>query len=130
MLGDFNARVGKPEAYTIADKKVEYDNICDTVQNASGKKLINLCKENSLIIANHLKTENKIFGGNLSYRKGKKWISELDLCLIHEKTLPLVKEVTVHQEVKGSDHVPLCVTMDITFSNFIAPLLQERAKNL
>lgn len=89
-----------------------------------------MCKEKSLVIANHLSYGNKSLGGNLSYRKGKKWISELDLCLIHEKSLPLIKEVIVRQEVKGSDHAPLCVTMDIASSDLIAPSLLDRAKNL
>ena len=130
ILGDFNARVGKPDIFDSEGNKLEYVDTCDKTQNAPGKKLINLCKEKSLVISNHLRYGNKIFGGNLSYRKGKKWISELDLCLVHEKSLPLLKEVIVRQEIKGSDHAPLCVTMDITNSNLIAPLLLERSKNL
>ena len=99
-------------------------------QNAPGKNVINLCKEKSLVIANHLSYSNRVLGGNLSYRKGKNWISELDLCLMHEKSLPLIKEVRVRQEIKGSDHAPLCVTMDIKRTNLIAPFLLNRAKYL
>ena len=74
------------------------------------KRLINLCKENSLAIANHLKFGNKTLGGNLSYKNGNKWISELDLCLVHNKAIPLIKEVTIRQDIKGSDHPPpLCI---------------------
>ena len=130
MLGDFNARVGKPEMFDSKGNKLEYVNTCDSTQNAPGKKLLNLCKDKSLVIANHLKCGRKNLGGNLSYRKGKKWISELDLCLVHEKTLPCLKEVTVRQDIKGSDHAPLCVSMDIASSDLIAPFIQERAKNL
>ena len=130
MLGDFNARVGKPDLMDSKFRKYEYINICDETLNTPGKKFINLCKENSLVIANHLKYGSKTFGGNLSYRKGRKWISELDLCLVHEKSLPLLKEVIVKQEVKGSDHAPLCVSMDINSSDLLAPLLLDRARNL
>ena len=130
MLGDFNARVGKPDMLNTKGKKLEYVDICDITQNAPGKKIINLCKEKSLVVANHLKYNNKCLGGNLSYRKGNKWISELDLCIIHEKSLPCIKEVKVLQEIRGSDHAPLCVTMDIASYDLIAPSLLERAKNL
>ena len=75
VLGDFNARVGKPDILDPKGKKYEYADICDEIQNAPGKRLINLCKEKSLVVANHLKYENKTLGGNLSYKKGNKWIS-------------------------------------------------------
>ena len=130
VLGDFNARVGKPDILDQKGKKYEYADICDEIQNAPGKRLINLCKEKSLVIANHLKYENRTLGGNLSYKKGNKWISELDLCLVHKKAIPLVKEVTIRQDIKGSDHAPLCVIMDINISDLIAPLLRDRASNL
>ena len=54
----------------------------------------------------------------------------MDLCLVKNKAIPLVNEVTIRQDIKGSDHAPLCVTMDINVSNLIAPSLLDRAKNL
>ena len=130
ILGDFNARVGKPDMLDSQGRNLEYANICDMTQTAPGKSLINLCKENSLVIANHLCYGNKRLGGNLSYRKRNSWISELGLCLLHEKCLPLVKELTTRQDIGGSDHAPLCVTMDIKESELIAPFILNRAKHL
>ena len=69
VLGDFNARVGKTDILDQNGKKYEYADICDEIQNAPGKRLINLCKEKSLVIANHLKYKNRTLGGNLSYKK-------------------------------------------------------------
>ena len=130
IMGDFNARVGKPDMLNTHGEKLEYADICDMTQTAPGKSLINLCKENSLVVANHLCYGNKKLGGNLSYRKGNNWISELDLCLVHERCLPLVKELITRQEIRGSDHAPLCVTMDIKESDLIAPFILNRAKYL
>ena len=130
ILGDFNARVGKPDMLNTQGEKLEYADICDMTQNAPGKSLINLCKEYSLVVANHVCYGNKNLGGNLSYRKGNNWISELDLCLVHERCLPLVKELITRQEIRGSDHAPLCVTMDIKESDLIAPFILNRAKYL
>ena len=70
MLGDFNARVGKPDISDSDGRKLEYVDICDRTQNAPGKKLINLCKDKSLVIANHLKHSSRS-----GQYEAKKWIS-------------------------------------------------------
>ena len=130
ILGDFNSRPGNP---TIPKKRgghYEYANIRDNTINAQGRNLINLCRDRSLVIANHLKHNSKCFGGNLSYRKGDNWISEIDLCLIHENVLPILNEVEVKQEIKGSDHAPLCISLNATNFDLLYPLLVERAKYL
>ena len=85
----------------------DYANIKDSTINAPGRNLLNLCRDRSLVIANHLKYNSKCFGGNLSFRKSENWISEIDLCVIHEDVLPLLNEVEIKQEIKGSDHTPL-----------------------
>ena len=130
ILGDFNAHVGRPEMKDSKDNLLEYINVNNTSQNAPGKRLINMCKDRSLVIVNHLKYNNKSYGGNLSYRKGGNWISELDLCIANEYFLPLIDNVEIRQDVSGSDHAPLCVTTSIPFHDLIAPLLLNRAKNL
>ena len=130
ILGDFNGRVGKPDMHDSKGNKLEYVNICDTIQNSPGKKMINLCKDNSLVVVNHLNYFNKSFSGNLSYRKGNRWVSEIDLCIVNEKSLSKINEINVRQEIRGSDHAPLCVTVNIENADLIASSLLERAKNL
>ena len=130
VLGDFNARPGTP---IIPKKRIgfyEYDGIKDHTVNAPGKNLINLCKEKSLVVANHLRYNERCLGGDLSYRKGTRWISEIDLCLIHEDVLPILNEVEVKQNIKGSDHAPLCISLSATNRNSLLPLLLERSKYL
>ena len=130
ILGDFNARPGRPIIPNKNGGHYEYPNIKDDTENIPGKNLVNLCKEKSLVIANHLKHNGKHFGGNLSYRKGRNWISEIDLFLIHEDSLPILNRVEIRQETTGSDHAPLCVTLGATNFNFLYPLLLDRAKYL
>ena len=88
ILGDLNARVGNPAISDRKGQKYISSNIEDTTQNSAGKKLLKVCNEKSLTIANHLVVGDKVFGGKLSYRQGKKWKSEIDLCIIHEDLLP------------------------------------------
>ena len=130
ILGDFNARPGHPAITKKSGGQHQYSDIKDNTVNTPGRNLINLCKGNSLVIANHLKYNGKHYGGNLSYRKGTRWISEIDLCLIHEDTLPILQEVEIRQEIKGSDHAPLCISLSATNFDFLYPLLLERAKYL
>ena len=130
VLGDFNARIGTPTIPNRNGSLYEYDSIQDQTVNPPGKNLINLCKGNSLVIANHLKYKDKCFGGNLSYRQGTRWISEIDLCLIHEDVLPILNELEIRQEIGGSDHAPLCISLGVTKYDLWFPLLLERAKYL
>ena len=64
----------------------------------------------------------------LSYRQGNQWVSELDLCLANQECIEQITEVTTRQDIAGSDHAPLCVTISIpsTCVTNIA-MLQERA---
>ena len=130
MLGDFNARVGKPEMINTKGEEYEYIDIKDDTQNAPGRSLLNMCKEKSLVVTNHLKHRNRVFGGNLSFKKGNKWVSEIDLCLVHEKMLPALAKVEVRQDFIRSDHAPICVSLNTTAAEFLGPILLEGAQNL
>ena len=92
--------------------------------------MIKLCKEKSLVVANHLRYTERYFGRDLSFRKGTRWISEIDLCLIHEDVLPILNAVEVRKDIKGSDHAPLCISLSATSRSSLLPLLLERAKYL
>ena len=58
------------------------------------------------------------------------WIYEIDLCLIHEDVLPILNVVEVRQDIKVSDHAPMCISLSATNRNSLLPLLLERAKYL
>ena len=53
----------------------------------------------------------------MSFRRGQQWISELDLCLAGDDCLEQLSVVNTRQDIKGSDHAPLCVTLDIPSAN-------------
>ena len=130
VVGDFNARVGKPRMMNERGEEYEYIGIIDNTQNAPGRSLLNICKEKSLVVANHLKYQTNIFGGNLTFKKGNKWISEIDQCIIHTKMLPALVKVEVRQDFIGSDHAPICASLNTLTAELLGPILREGAKNL
>ena len=130
ILGDFNARIGTPEFYNKLGENYIYEGVCDSTVNAPGKNLITFCKDKSLVVANHLQFNNINLGGNLSFRKGNTWISEIDLCLIQEDLLPKIKSVYMNQGARGSDHAPLCISLETKLSDVLLPSLLDRSMNL
>ena len=79
VLGDLNARVGVPVNRNIEGKRFEYMNVKDDTVNSMGRALMNVCLENKMLIANHLKWDQTHLGGDLSFKRSQ-WISEIDLC--------------------------------------------------
>ena len=118
MFGDFNARI---EARALEDRRkaLAYNVSEDETFNANGRKLIQMCKDNNLAIINNLCYGDKVFNSKLSYRKGKKWISELDYCISTLNTLQYVEKFEMLQNAANgmnfpSDHAMLSVTLDVT----------------
>ena len=110
-LGDFNARVGSP-VITCGDESVyEYGGVKDTTVNSHGRMLVNMCNSNSMTVMNHLKQSDQTLGGNLSFRRGATWISEIDLCVVKSSCVGMISSLHVNQAIKGSDHAPLCVSV-------------------
>ena len=66
-----------------------------------------------MVIANHLLHNDTQLGGNLSFRRGNTWISEIDTCLAKQGCIGQVLELETHQDIRGSDHAPLSVTVAI-----------------
>ena len=106
ILGDFNSRVAKPVLANCDDFIYEYRGIKDLTLNSHGRHLIEICKSTDMVICNHLDTGEKVLGGDLSYKQGATWKSEIDLCLIKHDMVNLIHELYVHQEITGSDHSP------------------------
>ena len=81
---------------------------------------MNICNNNGMVIVNNLHFGDRHFKGNLTYRQGRRWVSEIDLCLSKQSCLSSIYDLQVHQGVKGSDHAPISVTLRIKNSNTIA----------
>ena len=131
IMGDFNARVSKPNLLDAEGVQYTYRGIKDFVLNNNGKQLIDLCSNCDCVVANHLAVNDKQFGGNLSYRKGPDWISELDLCLLKGNSLTVLQSVEIDHDVQGSDHAPLSVALKFnTLRDIATSVTLDRASNL
>ena len=117
VLGDLNGRVAVPSLTDPEGVQYVYSGVVDHTLNARGRAITNVCTNNSMVICNHLSYKGRQLGGNLSFRRGLQWISELDLCLSSSDCLEQISVVNTRQDVKGSDHAPLCVTLDIPSAN-------------
>ena len=113
VMGDLNARVAAPYLSNADGVPYVYSGVVDNTLNARGRSLINMCDNNDMIIANHLQYGGNHLGGNLSFKRGDQWISELDLCLAKQECLSQITELEIRQDIVGSDHAPLCVTMKL-----------------
>ena len=113
VLGDLNARVAVPALVDPEGMAYVYTGVADQTLNARGRSILNVCANNDMVVANHLNYMNKQLGGNLSYKQRQLWISELDLCLAKQTCIDQIAKVDIRQDIKGSDHAPLCVTLAI-----------------
>ena len=68
ILGDFNARIATPDLSSVCSS-LEYPSCKDGKTNRNGELLINLCKDNNLVILNNLQKGDKISRHN--YHTGK-----------------------------------------------------------
>ena len=130
-IGDFNARVGTPRITDTSGNTYEYRGVKDDSINSHGRTLVNLCNNNSMVIANHICHNGRNFGGELSFKRRSTWISEIDLCLVKGECIDLIKDINVHQDIPGSDHAPLTVTLATDSLPTLSPAeLLQRASAL
>ena len=130
VMGDLNARVGHLPNGSIEGKTYEYCQVMDFTVNNRGRMVTNMCNGNDMVVANHLRFQNKQLGGNLSFRR-REWISEIDLCLVKYKCIDMLEDLQIQQDIEGSDHAPITVTLDLDGIIRIVPSeLLECASNL
>ena len=120
VVGDFNGRVGMPNMLNEEGQMYQYSGGMDNIVNSHGKTLRNICNNNDMVLVNNLHFQGQHFLGNLTYRQGGRWVSEIDLCLSKRDSLSLLHELKIHQNVRGSDHAPISVTLRLKHSNTIA----------
>ena len=113
VMGDINARVAVPNLVNSVNVPYIYSGVVDRRDNARGRSLLNMCANNNMVIGNHLLYNGRQLGGNLSFRSGDTWKTELDICLIKEDVIDQVTQLDIHQDIPGSDHAPLSVTIAI-----------------
>ena len=113
VLGDFNSRVSRPVLYNLNGDLISYPHINDDCRNENGDRLLLTCQSSASIIVNNIFKDNKHFPGNLTYKKGRRWISEIDLCITNENSFKYIKNLAINNEITGSDHAILEVDLNI-----------------
>ena len=108
-----NSRVGTKIHDLLNDNRWHYNPV-DLGENENGKKLFSICKDNGLMVANNLVTEDVTLTSSLTYRIRNKWVSELDLCIVSEELIPAVSKLSVNQDTSlPSNHAPVSVNINL-----------------
>ena len=121
IVGDLNARCGSTvQDLTSALPNSSYRPV-DLSINNNGRDAKQLCIDNSLLILNNLVFDNKFYEGGMTFRRKKKWISELDLCILSPALLGYTERLHVSNDTKNpSDHAPVSVEFKFT-SDLVSP---------
>ena len=117
IVGDINARLGKkvrelPDDLDI--NELSYPTIPDPIQtaNTNANIIYSMCCEEKLAIVNNAKIKNKHFNSKLTYKQGRIWTSELDLCIMSPNLLNSITNFNIIQDFSlPSDHAPLSITL-------------------
>ena len=120
IIGDVNARCGN-KVHELVEQQchLSYKPV-DLRENENGRDVIQLCKDNSLLVLNNL-CGDKAFPGGLSFRRKKRWVSEIDLCLLSAHLISNVHSLHVSQDTSDpSDHAPVSVNFGFS-SNLVHP---------
>ena len=112
--GDMNAKFGS-DIQTLTDEKpsCNYEILIPSKKDKNGTQLLSVCKDCDLMPLNNLTFENKTFKGGYTYREGKCWKSEVDMCMVSSAVLPAVKDFNIDQNLSvPSDHAPISVIFE------------------
>ena len=133
IFGDFNSRLGQQISDLSDIYGVSYLPIDPLVRpNNNGSVLLPILMQCGLCVVNNLVHNGKYFKSDLTYREGKRWISELDLFLVSKNTIDYVAEISVDQCYSfPSDHAPVSIRLDTSGLNRVSPAaLLTRASQL
>ena len=117
IVGDINARLGKKVRELPDDldlNELSYPTIPDQIQtaNTNANIIYSMCCEEKLAIVNNAKIKNKHFNSKLTYKQGRIWTSELDLCIMSPNLLDSITNFNIIQDFSlPSDHAPLSITL-------------------
>lgn len=122
IMGDLNCKFGKyvRELPALSDipnaHSYEYPILPDCVNNPNDNAYVlsTICIDNKLLVLNNLKLPTNYFRSEKTYRKGRNWISELDVCLVSCEAISKVKSFRVHNmESLPSDHAPISIDVEV-----------------
>ena len=120
LMGDMNCRFGNSVRDLLAHIKSSdlnqytYPVVSDNVSVANDNAAImsTICTDNDLLVVNNLRTFDKHFVSDKTYRKKGTWISELDTCIVSQNLVRCINDFSVvRQSGLPSDHAPIAVTV-------------------
>ncbi len=110
---------------------MSYPYIPDDIETPSdnAELLSTICIDNTLLVVNTLKYQDKHFHGGKSFRRRDTWISEVDTCVVSARILSLIEDFAVLQSNDlPSDHAP--ITLSIACRGVDLSSLLARARML
>ena len=121
IVGDLNARCGNSVQELTSALPNSFYRPVDWSINNNGRDVKQLCIDNSLLILNNLSFDGKFYEGGMTFRRKKKWISELDLCILSPALLGYTERLHVSNDTNDpSDHAPASVEFKFT-SDLVSP---------
>ena len=116
IIGDLNARFGNNRTPFLAGKDISDahyipspDVIASPNQNA---RYIASILGSKTVLLNGLEINNTTYATELTFRQRRKWISELDVCLLSHQCIKNISAFQIHQEIDlPSDHAPISFTL-------------------
>ena len=112
FLGDLNARLG--DLIRFEDKDIAYSENPDKTRNSNGRDILNVCTSQHIIPVNHLKTQKLKCEGNLTFKKKKHWVSQLDWAMCSKEITSRVTNFQVLYRDLPTNHAPIVVSLDLS----------------
>ena len=89
-------------------------------RNTSGHQLITICKDSeSKILNNCIYREQRRFPNELTYKKGARWVSELDFAVASKNMIEDIVNFSIINTDLKSDHKPISVTLRTKTNSFL-----------
>ena len=112
------------------DTDLSYDPV-DLGENDNGQAVLRICKDQKLLVVNNLKTRNRFFRRDLTYKEKKRWISEVDVCLVSKSLVPNIIGFNIDKSANlPSDHAPVSVNLYIPEQSMDMKQLLEKSSDL
>jgi len=110
LFGDLNARM--PRLDMLNTGSITYGMNPDIVGNAHGKDLLSLCQDLDLYPLNLLSAGSLMCDGNLTFRQGTHWISQIDWAAVSEDMLYHIQSFKILQNIPiRTDHAALAIAL-------------------
>ena len=87
-------------------------------RNRSGNELIGICESSAGVILNNLRYKSKHFSADLTFKRGLRWLSQLDLAFCDVDSLKDLKRFHVQKQELPSDHRPIEISYDLNLAEF------------